>query len=130
MFNMLGTIAQFERELMLERQREGVVKARLKASTRAEHLQPVPRLLKCDGYERTVLGPARLGNGSELVGPAYIAFWKRQRPLVASNIWTKANATKAVDLVRGGKRPQISSTQYPAALTPLALKSFLFGNKQ
>jgi DNA invertase Pin-like site-specific DNA recombinase len=28
MFNMLGAIAQFERELMLERQREGVAKAR------------------------------------------------------------------------------------------------------
>jgi Site-specific recombinases, DNA invertase Pin homologs len=27
MFNMLGAIAQFERELMLERQREGVAKA-------------------------------------------------------------------------------------------------------
>jgi DNA invertase Pin-like site-specific DNA recombinase len=29
MFNMLGAIAQFERELMLERQREGVAKAKL-----------------------------------------------------------------------------------------------------
>jgi DNA invertase Pin-like site-specific DNA recombinase len=29
MFNMLGPIAQFERELMLERQREGVAKAKL-----------------------------------------------------------------------------------------------------
>jgi len=28
MFNMLGAIAQFERELMLERQREGIAKAR------------------------------------------------------------------------------------------------------
>lgn len=28
MFNMLGSIAQFERELMLERQREGVAKAK------------------------------------------------------------------------------------------------------
>jgi len=28
MLNMLGAIAQFERELMLERQREGVAKAR------------------------------------------------------------------------------------------------------
>jgi DNA invertase Pin-like site-specific DNA recombinase len=28
MFNMLGAIAQFERELMLERQREGVAKAK------------------------------------------------------------------------------------------------------
>src|SRR5262249_55667707 len=28
MFNMLGAIAQFERELMLERQREGIAKGR------------------------------------------------------------------------------------------------------
>jgi DNA invertase Pin-like site-specific DNA recombinase len=28
MFNMLGAIAQFERELMLERQREGIAKAK------------------------------------------------------------------------------------------------------
>ena len=28
MFNMLGSIAQFERELMLERQREGIAKAK------------------------------------------------------------------------------------------------------
>jgi len=28
MFNMLGAIAQFEREVMLERQREGVAKAK------------------------------------------------------------------------------------------------------
>ncbi len=28
MFNMLGAIAQFERELMVERQREGIAKAK------------------------------------------------------------------------------------------------------
>ena len=28
MFNMLGSIAQFERELMLERQREGIARAK------------------------------------------------------------------------------------------------------
>jgi DNA invertase Pin-like site-specific DNA recombinase len=32
MFNMLAAIAQFERELMLERQREGVAKARAEGS--------------------------------------------------------------------------------------------------
>jgi DNA invertase Pin-like site-specific DNA recombinase len=34
MFNMLGAIAQFERELMLERQREGVAKAKLEGKYR------------------------------------------------------------------------------------------------
>ena len=33
-FNMVGAIAQFEREIMLERQREGIAKAKAKASTR------------------------------------------------------------------------------------------------
>ncbi len=28
MFNMLGSIAEFERDLMLERQREGIAKAK------------------------------------------------------------------------------------------------------
>jgi DNA invertase Pin-like site-specific DNA recombinase len=36
MFNMLGAIAQFERELMLERQREGVARRKRKGSTAAE----------------------------------------------------------------------------------------------
>src|SRR5215510_10351029 len=35
MFNMLGAIAQFERELMLERQREGIAKAKGKYKGRA-----------------------------------------------------------------------------------------------
>lgn len=34
MLNLLGSIAQFERELMLERQREGISKAKAEASTR------------------------------------------------------------------------------------------------
>jgi DNA invertase Pin-like site-specific DNA recombinase len=34
MFNMLGAIAQFERELMLERQREGVAKAKAEGKYR------------------------------------------------------------------------------------------------
>src|SRR5262249_46819764 len=34
MFNMLGAIAQFERELMLERQREGIAKAKAEGKYR------------------------------------------------------------------------------------------------
>jgi DNA invertase Pin-like site-specific DNA recombinase len=36
MFNMLGAIAQFERELMLERQREGVSKAKAEGVSKAK----------------------------------------------------------------------------------------------
>jgi DNA invertase Pin-like site-specific DNA recombinase len=38
MFNMLGAIAQFERELMLERQREGVAKAKAEGKYRGRAL--------------------------------------------------------------------------------------------
>jgi DNA invertase Pin-like site-specific DNA recombinase len=41
MFNMLGSIAQFERELMLERQREGI--ARAKAEGRYKGRKPTAR---------------------------------------------------------------------------------------
>jgi DNA invertase Pin-like site-specific DNA recombinase len=43
MFNMLGAIAQFERELMLERQHEGIAKAKAEGSTGGELRQHEPR---------------------------------------------------------------------------------------
>jgi DNA invertase Pin-like site-specific DNA recombinase len=42
MFNMLGSIAQFERELMLERQREGI--ARAKAEGKYKGRKPTARV--------------------------------------------------------------------------------------
>ncbi len=38
MFNMLGSIAQFERELMLERQREGIAKAKAEGKYKGRKL--------------------------------------------------------------------------------------------
>ena len=49
MFNMLGAIAQFERELMLERQREGVAKAKAEGNAKAGLLQLGLRLLRFAG---------------------------------------------------------------------------------
>ena len=50
MFNMLGAIAQFERELMLERQREGIAKAKAEGKYRGraprERAKP-PRFDAC-----------------------------------------------------------------------------------
>ncbi|MCT4578630.1 recombinase family protein [Donghicola sp.] len=37
MLNVLGSVAQFEREMMLERQREGIVKARLAGKYKGRH---------------------------------------------------------------------------------------------
>jgi DNA invertase Pin-like site-specific DNA recombinase len=44
---MVGAIAQFEREIMLERQREGIAKAKAAASTRAARRRREPKLTKC-----------------------------------------------------------------------------------
>jgi len=61
MFNMLGAIAQFERELMLERQREGVAKA--KAEGKYKGRAPTARAKAAD--------VRRLHN--ESIGPTEIA---------------------------------------------------------
>ena len=67
MFNMLGAIAQFERELMLERQREGVAKA--KAEGKYKGRAPTARAkasevlrLRGEGVGPTEIGK-RLGIG-------------------------------------------------------------------
>jgi DNA invertase Pin-like site-specific DNA recombinase len=61
MFNMLGSIAQFERELMLERQREGVAKA--KADGKYKGRAPTAR----------AKAPQVLRLHSEGIGPTEIA---------------------------------------------------------
>jgi DNA invertase Pin-like site-specific DNA recombinase len=61
MFNMLGAIAQFERELMLERQREGIAKA--KAEGKYKGRAPTAR----------AKAPQVLRLHSEGVGPTEIA---------------------------------------------------------
>ena len=60
MFNMLGAIAQFERELMLERQREGVAKAKAEGKYKgraptARAKAPEVRRLRADG-----IGPSEI----------------------------------------------------------------------
>jgi DNA invertase Pin-like site-specific DNA recombinase len=58
MFNMLGAIAQFERELMLERQREGVAKAKAEGKYKgraptARAKAPEVRRLRSEGVGPT-----------------------------------------------------------------------------
>jgi DNA invertase Pin-like site-specific DNA recombinase len=65
MFNMLGAIAQFERELMLERQREGVAKAKAEGKYKgraptARAKTPEVRQLHAEGVGPTEIGK-RLG---------------------------------------------------------------------
>jgi DNA invertase Pin-like site-specific DNA recombinase len=72
MLNMLGSIAQFEREIMLERQREGIAKA--KADGKYKGRQPtalakadeVKRLVKVEGVS-AIEAAKRLGIGRSSV---------------------------------------------------------------
>jgi len=57
MFNMLGSIAQFERELMLERQREGIAKA--KAEGKYKGRKATARA-KGSEVKRLTLGPTAI----------------------------------------------------------------------
>lgn len=59
MLNLLGSIAQFEREIMLERQREGIAKAKAdgkykgRKPTGAEKIEEIRRLVEVDGLSPT-----------------------------------------------------------------------------
>lgn len=46
LFQLLGAVAQFERSLINERQREGIVKAKARGSYKGEHLSTKPSLRK------------------------------------------------------------------------------------
>jgi len=65
MFNMLGAIAQFERELMLERQREGIAKAKAEGKykgrkPKARMQAPEVKRLRLEGVGPTAIAK-RLG---------------------------------------------------------------------
>jgi DNA invertase Pin-like site-specific DNA recombinase len=51
MLNVLGSVAQFEREVMLERQREGIAKAKAKGEGKYKGRAPTARA-KADGIRR------------------------------------------------------------------------------
>ena len=79
MFTVIGAIACFERELMLERQREGIAKA--KSEGKYKGRKPTARAraaeiatLKADGVRPTDIA-RQLG----IAGPASIAFWRADR---------------------------------------------------
>lgn len=67
MLNVLGSVAQFEREMMLERQREGIAKARADGKYHGRKPKAEPLLerilaMKAEGMGDTAIGKA-LGNG-------------------------------------------------------------------
>jgi DNA invertase Pin-like site-specific DNA recombinase len=78
-FNMVGAIAQFEREIMLERQREGIAKAKAegkykgRAPTARAKADEVLTLLKGG------MGATEVARKLKIGGPASIASWRMQR---------------------------------------------------
>ena len=70
MLGILGSVAQFEREIALERQREGIAKAH------------GPRPMTCAGSVRKASAPPRLPSGSGLGARACIGCCRRRGNLV------------------------------------------------
>jgi DNA invertase Pin-like site-specific DNA recombinase len=61
MFNMLGAIAQFERELMLERQREGVAKAKAEGKYKGRAPTARAKAPEVRRLHREGVGPTEIG---------------------------------------------------------------------
>jgi hypothetical protein len=75
MLTVLGWVAQIERAMMLERQREGIAKARPAVNTRAES-QSLQSGSVFYGLPPRVRVRQILLVNSALVGPACIEFWR------------------------------------------------------
>src|SRR6478609_3731703 len=60
MFNMLGAIAQFERELMLERQREGIAKAKAEGKYRGRAPTARPKASEIRRLHGEGIGPTEI----------------------------------------------------------------------
>jgi DNA invertase Pin-like site-specific DNA recombinase len=77
MFNMLGAIAQFERELMLERQREGVAKAKAEGKYKGRAPTAGLRPLRFVGCTLKASARVKLPSGCRLAGQACTAWLAR-----------------------------------------------------
>jgi DNA invertase Pin-like site-specific DNA recombinase len=63
MFNMLGAIAQFERELMLERQREGVAKPKAEGKYRGRAPTARAKAAEVHRLHSERIGPTEIAKG-------------------------------------------------------------------
>ena len=73
MFNMLGAIAQFERELMLERQREGVAAAKAAGKYRGRAPTARAKAVEVRRQHGESIGPTILPGDCGSAGQAFIA---------------------------------------------------------
>jgi DNA invertase Pin-like site-specific DNA recombinase len=76
LFNVLAAIAQFERQIMLARQREGIAKA--KAEGKYKGRKPKARITRTRSKRSRPKGSAkpRSRGASACTGRAFIAFWR------------------------------------------------------
>ena len=68
MLTLLGGVAEFEREIMLERQREGIAKAKAEGKYKGRKPTARRRPMRCRRYRLKAWGPLRLPGDSGLVG--------------------------------------------------------------
>jgi len=75
MITMLGAIAAFEREMMLERQREGIAAAKAEGKYKGRAPTARRQAARCSGSSLTASARARSPGGSAFTVPAYTASW-------------------------------------------------------
>ena len=92
MFNMLGAIAQFERELMLERQREGVAKAKLEGKYRGRAPTARAKAAEVRRLCGEGVGATEIARGSASEG----------RPFIACLVRVDSRAAKGSRYLTGG----------------------------
>jgi DNA invertase Pin-like site-specific DNA recombinase len=92
MLNVIGSVAQFEREMMLERQREGIAKAKAEGKYRGRPRAPKPPRSRRFG-NRTLARVRSLGGSASIVR-ASIGCWGPER-LGRRHLPGKARAARA-----------------------------------
>ena len=99
MLTVLGSVAAFEREIMLERQREGIAKA--KAAGKYKGRKPTA-MAKAAEVKRLQLLRSQAVSGS--VGPLSIAFWEpRRAPVRDLMAWLRQRrAAETKEVPQGG----------------------------
>ncbi len=107
--NMIGAIAQFDRSIMLERQREGIAKA--KAAGRYRGRKPTARAKESDALRSSPRASARLKWprvwGS--VGPRAIGSWRRAAVEPVRALWATGH-TRAPKRCRGQSRARLATS--------------------
>ena len=113
---MLGAIAQFERELMLERQREGVAKAKLEGKYKGR--APTARAKeRFAGFTVKASARLKLQSGYELAGRVFIACLARVECLCIAVIADHTNRQSETPTEKAG----VSLIQICGQLIPVVI---------